>query len=79
MIRVSLTVLVFIYLFLFLTAVFALWFGYEWKRQRRERFAIRNRLRCAICAFEFEDPTEELLARCPRCGALNERGPVSML
>ena len=73
MIRVSLTRLVAIYLLLFLAAVFLLWIFGEWNRRRRERRALRYRLRCAICAFEFEDRTAVALPRCPRCGSLNER------
>jgi hypothetical protein len=72
-IRVSLTRLVAIYLLLFLAAVFLLWIFGEWNRRRRERRALQYRLRCAICAFEFEDRTAVLLPRCPRCGSLNER------
>jgi DNA-directed RNA polymerase subunit RPC12/RpoP len=34
---------------------------------------LQHRLRCAICAFEFEDRTDALLPRCPHCGSLNER------
>lgn len=73
MIRVSLTALVTIYLLLFLAVVFLLWTVGEWNRRRRERQALRYRLRCVICAFEFEDRTDALLPRCPRCGTLNER------
>jgi hypothetical protein len=72
-IRVTLTALVAIYLLLFLAAVFLLWIVGEWNRRRRERRALRYRLVCAICAFEFEDRTTALLPRCPRCGSLNER------
>jgi hypothetical protein len=72
-IRVSLTALVTIYLLVFLAAVFLLWIVGEWNRRRRERRALRYRLRCVICAFEFEDRTPALLPRCPRCGSLNER------
>jgi uncharacterized paraquat-inducible protein A len=72
-IRVSLAALVTIYLLVFLAAVFLLWIMGEWNRRRRERRALRHWLRCAICAFEFEDRTAESLPRCPRCGALNER------
>lgn len=79
MIRVSLTLLIFIYLALFLTVVLAHWVWFEWRRQRRERLAVRNRLRCALCAFEFEDTSEEELPRCPRCGSLNERDRFRML
>ena len=79
MIHVSLTFLVFVYLALFLLAVFGFWILFEWKRQRRERWAVRNRIRCTLCAFEFENPTELPLPRCPRCGSLNERRPFRML
>ena len=73
MIRVSLATLVTIYLLVFLAAVFLVWLSSEWNRRRRERKAFRYRLRCVICGFEFEDRTDTLLPRCPRCGSLNER------
>src|SRR5205823_14700734 len=73
MIRVSLAALVTIYLLLFLAIVFLLWIVGEWNRRRRERRALEYRLRCVMCAFEFEDRTDALLPRCPRCGSLNER------
>ncbi len=79
MIRVSLTFLVFIYLAVFLNSVFAIWIWSEVTRQRRERLALRNRVKCSLCAFEFEDPTEEPLPRCPRCSSLNERNRLSLL
>jgi hypothetical protein len=72
-IRVSLATLVTIYLLLFLAAVFVFWIVGEWNRRRRERLALKHRLRCVICAFEFEDRTDALLPRCPHCGSLNER------
>jgi predicted Zn-ribbon and HTH transcriptional regulator len=72
-IQVSLAALATIYLLLFLAAVFLLWIVGEWNRRRRERLSLRYRLRCVICAFEFEDRTADLLPRCPRCGSLNER------
>ncbi len=79
MIQVSLSVLLFIYLFTFLALVFSGWLWQEWRRQRRERLALRHRLRCSICSFDFEDRTTELLPRCPRCGSLNERFPIATL
>ena len=79
MIRVSLQFLVFIYLFLFLGLVFGIWLYHGWQRKRREQQALRHRLRCTICAFEFEDKTTELLPRCPRCGSLNERFKLGTL
>ena len=73
MIRVELSMLVFIYLFVFLAALFSLWIAYEWKRARREKEALRYRVRCTICATIFEDKSNATLPRCPRCGSLNER------
>lgn len=79
MIHVSFSVLIFIYLFLFLSLVFGTWIAIGWRRQRRESRALIHRLRCALCAFEFEDPSETPLPRCPRCGSLNERDPFRSL
>ena len=73
MIRVELSVLVFIYLFVSLAAIFSLWIVYEWRRRSREKETLRYRVRCTICASIFEDKTNNLLPRCPRCGSLNER------
>jgi uncharacterized paraquat-inducible protein A len=73
MIHVSLTILIFVYLFLFLAPVFSVWIWSEWRRKRTEKEALRHRLQCVICAMEFEDTTDTLLPRCPRCGSLNER------
>jgi hypothetical protein len=71
--HVTLTTLVFIYLFIYLNSVFGLWLWNVWRQARREKLALRHRLRCSICAFEFEDKTDTVLPRCPRCGSLNER------
>ena len=79
MIRVSLTVLVFIYLAGMLGLIFAGWIVSEWRRQRRERLAFRNVLRCDPCGCEFEDTSADPLPRCPRCGSLNERRTLSRL
>jgi DNA-directed RNA polymerase subunit RPC12/RpoP len=73
MIRVSLQFLIFIYLFVLLGAIFLLWLTFEARRRRREIQALRYRMRCTICAFDFEDRSSDLLPRCPHCGSLNER------
>jgi hypothetical protein len=78
-IRVSLTHLVFVYLAGMLGLVFTAWLISEWRRQRRERLAFRHVLRCELCGCEFEDRSADLLARCPRCGSLNERFRLSRL
>ena len=79
MIRVPLTVIVFLYLFAFLAVIFVGWLLDERRRQRRARHALQFRLRCAICAFEFEDLSDSPLAGCPRCGRPNERVAVDPL
>ena len=73
MIRLSLTYIVFIYLILFLMAIGIVWSAYILARPRHEKDALRSRVRCHICAFEFEDRSNEELPRCPRCESLNER------
>ena len=79
MIRVSLTTVIFIYLAVFLNTVFLIWFRWNWHRAKLARQAFRHRLRCTLCAFDFEDTTATLLPRCPRCGSLNERFRPSSL
>jgi len=79
MIEVSLTMLVFVYLGMFLAVIFGNWIAWNLARMRRERQALRHRLRCALCSFEFEDASQDLLPRCPRCGSLNERTPFRRL
>lgn len=79
MIRVSLSYLVLIYLVLMLGPVFLAWIVNGWRRQRRENAIFRHVLRCDLCGFEYRDETTQLLARCPRCAALNERYRISRL
>jgi rubredoxin len=73
MIRVSLTMMIFVYLGSFLALIFGNWIVWNIGRLRRERQALRHRLRCVLCSFEFRDPSGDPLPRCPRCGSLNER------
>lgn len=79
MIRVSLSVLVLICLVLMLGPVFGAWLLSEWRRQRRERAAFRHVIRCAMCGYEHEDDSGQLLIRCPRCATLGERYPITRL
>ena len=79
MIHATLTMLVFVYLGVFLAFIFTNWIAWNISRMRRERRALRHRLRCSLCSFEFEDPSADLLPRCPRCGSLNERMPFRRL
>jgi len=79
MFRVSLTALICIYTSAFLGFIFMIWLRDAWRRRRAESLSIRHRLQCHICALEFEDRNDDLLARCPHCGALNERYRYSTL
>ena len=79
MIPASMNMMIFAYLGGFLVLIFANWIIWNIGRLRTERQALRHRLRCTICSFEFEDPSNDLLPRCPRCGSLNERTPFRSL
>ena len=79
MIRASLTQMIFVYLGSFLALIFANWIIWNISRLRVERQALQHRLRCALCSFEFQDLSGDLLPRCPRCGSLNERTPFRNL
>lgn len=79
MIRLSLATLVFLYLFSFVSVILGVWITSGYRRSQREKLALRFRLRCVICAFEFSDETRSLLPRCPRCGSLNERSKLGRL
>jgi len=71
--------MVFVYLGGFLALIFGNWIVWNIGRLRSERQALRHRLRCALCSFEFQDLSDDLLPRCPRCGSLNERTPFRSL
>jgi rubrerythrin len=79
MIRLSLGMLVLVCMGTLLLSIFAAWTLFESRRQRRERRAFENVYRCSSCGCEFEETSEEVLARCPRCGTLNERYRLSRL
>jgi hypothetical protein len=79
MIPVTLGHLVVVCLGGMLAGIFGAWVLSEWRRQRRERLAFRDVLRCSSCGFEFEDHSADLLPRCARCGTLNERFRLSRL
>jgi rRNA maturation endonuclease Nob1 len=71
--------LVFVYLGGFLVLIFGNWVAWNIAQLRRERQALKHRLHCTLCSFDFEDPTSDDLPRCPRCGSLNERIPFRSL
>lgn len=73
MIPVSLGMLVFLCLGGMLGGIFGAWFLSESRRRHRERLAFRCVLHCTMCGCEFSDGSSDPIARCPRCGTLNER------
>jgi rubrerythrin len=73
MIPVDLSTLVMITLALMLGPIFAAWLLNEYRRGQRERAALRHVIHCRLCGFEFSDPSQDVLAKCPRCNSLNER------
>lgn len=79
MIPVSLGHLVFFCLGGMLAGIFGAWLVSEWRRQRRERLAFQDVLRCSFCGCEFEAEVGDTVPACPRCGKLNERARLSRL
>lgn len=79
MIPVTLGNLIFFCLGGMLAVIFGAWILSESRRRRREHLAFRDVLRCTLCGCEFEDSAPEPVARCPRCGTLNERLRASRL
>ena len=78
MIRINLAELVVVYLLVFLAAILVVWIAYEMVWRVRENRSRKHRVRCAICAMEFEDRSIAALPRCPRCGSLNERDKLKV-
>ncbi len=73
MIAIELPWLVFVLLLVFLTGILAVWILVEIGRRHQSHRARRHRIRCAVCALEYEDRSATPLPVCPRCGSLNER------
>ena len=49
------------------------------RRNRRESLALRDLVKCHLCAFEFRDESGADLPKCPCCGALVNRDRLSQL
>ncbi len=86
MISLSLTQILGMYIILFLAAILFAWIYYVLVRHRNDRRRRGDRVRCGLCACEFESPPSESvdsvpdgLCRCPRCGTLNERFGVERI
>ena len=60
--------------FIFLAALFN-----TLRRTRREREAMRDLMKCGMCAFQFRNASGMVHPRCPNCGSLVEARPLSHL
>ena len=73
MIPVSLTNLLFIPFLFTLVAIFLASVYYSARRETPKVKGARERIyRCAVCRHVYVDSRDVPLARCPRCGCLNE-------
>ena len=79
MIRLELHELLFVYTALALGVVLLAAWLHNLRRTRHESLALRNLLKCRLCAFEFRDESHTERPRCPRCAALVNRERLSRL
>lgn len=77
--RLDLHELLFVYAGLSLGVVLLAAWLHNLRRTRRESHALRNILKCRLCAFEFRDESHTELPHCPRCRALVSRERLSHL
>ena len=73
MFRVSLYNMITIYLVVILCVLFFSWVTALIFRRGRENRRRKHFVVCNICDHVFEDFSEQELAECPQCGAMNER------
>ena len=76
MFRVTLDGVIAVYLVIILCSVFFSWFAAEVFRRGKESRRRKNFVICGICEQVYEDPSEEEISECPRCGARNEREKI---
>ena len=79
MFRLELHQLLFVYTGLSLGVVLLAAWLHNLRRTRRESLALRDILKCRLCAFEFRDASHAECPRCPRCDGLVNRERLSHL
>ncbi len=79
MFRLELHQLLFVYTGLCLGIVLLAAVLHNVRRHRREALAVRDLVKCHLCAFEFRDATGAELPKCPCCGAPANRDRLSQL
>lgn len=73
MIALSAESLVLCYVVVFLAGVLILWISSHWFQKHKNSTQRQTRVRCLLCAMEYEDASLVQLPECPRCGSKNER------
>ena len=76
MFRMTLDSLIVVYLVLLLGGLTLVWVAAEIFQRGREKRRRENYVVCNLCEHAFEDTSDDELAICPGCGALNERDRV---
>ena len=79
MFRLELHELLFVYTGLCLGIVLLASGLHNIRRNRRESLAVRDLVKCHLCAFEFRDSTGDELPKCPCCEARSTRTKLSRL
>lgn len=79
MFRLELHEMLFVYTGLCLAIVLLAAVLHNVRRHRRETLALRDLVKCHLCAFEFRDDTGAELPKCPCCGARVNRERLSQL
>ena len=79
MFRLELHEMLFVYTGLCLAIVLLASVLHNVLRTRRETHALRDLVKCHLCAFEFRAGTGPDLPQCPGCGALVNRERLSQL
>ena len=79
MFRLDLHELLFVYAGLCLGIVLLAAALHNIRRNRGETLAVRNLVKCPLCALEFRDDSGADLPKCPSCGALVNRERLSRL
>jgi hypothetical protein len=79
MIEFSFSEFVFVYLFAFLGVVAFAWGRHNVAAILRRNAALRHRVLCRLCSFEFEDGSKARLSRCPKCASPTERDSPPLL
>lgn len=68
-----------VYTAVFLGGILFAYWVHNLRRTRHERHALRDVVRCRICAFQFRAEETVEYPQCPRCSSAVERSPISRI